>query len=114
MRTAANVGQAAQSRPGLGFGGRKMGRRVAKAATAAATALLVASCAYNDHFDNRVDRFDIASEQARDQMILTNIVRASKAEPLAFLQIGKVTGVNSSSNQMGLPSLIFGPSLPES
>ena len=113
MRTAANVGQAAQSRPGLGFGGRKMGRRVAKAATAAATALLVASCAYNDHFDNRVDRFDIASEQARDQMILTNIVRASKAEPLAFLQIGKVTGVNSSSNQMGLPSMILGPSVPE-
>jgi len=89
-----------------------MGRRVAKVATAAATALLVASCAYNDHFDNRVDRFDIASEQARDQMILTNIVRASKAEPLAFLQIGKVTGVNSSSNQMGLPSMILGPNVP--
>jgi len=77
----------------------------------AATAALLASCAYNDHFDNRVDRFDIASEQARDQMILTNIVRASKAEPLAFLQIGKVTGVNTSSNQMGLPSLILGPGL---
>jgi hypothetical protein len=89
-----------------------MGRRVAKAAATAALALFVASCAYNDHFDNRVDRFDIASEQARDQMILTNIVRASKAEPLAFLQIGKVTGVNSSSNQMGLPSMILGPSIP--
>jgi len=89
-----------------------MGRRVAKVATAAVLALFVASCAYNDHFDNRVDRFDIASEQARDQMILTNIVRASKAEPLAFLQIGKVTGVNSSSNQMGLPSVILGPNVP--
>jgi hypothetical protein len=86
-----------------------MGRRVSRIAAVAATAALVAGCAYNDHFDNRVDRFDIASEQARDQMILTNIVRASKAEPLAFLQIGKVTGVNSSSNQMGLPSLILGP-----
>jgi hypothetical protein len=89
-----------------------MGRRFSRIAAVAATAVLVAGCAYNDHFDNRVDRFDIASEQARDQMILTNIVRASKAEPLAFLQIGKVTGVNSSSNQMGLPSLILGPSLP--
>jgi len=86
-----------------------MGRHVSKIAAAAATAALVAGCAYNDHFDNRVDRFDIASEQARDQMILTNVVRASKAEPLAFLQIGKVTGVNSSSNQMGLPSLVLGP-----
>jgi len=97
----------------LGFGGREMGRRVSRIAVAAATAAFVTGCAYNDHFDNRVDRFDIASEQARDQMILTNIVRASKAEPLAFLQIGKVTGVNSSSNQMGLPSLILGPSVPE-
>ena len=76
-----------------------MGRRIHKIAATAAIAALVAGCAYNDHFDNRVDRFDIASEQARDQMILTNIVRASKAEPLAFLQIGKVTGVNSSSNR---------------
>jgi hypothetical protein len=90
-----------------------MGRRFTRIAAVAATAALVAGCAYNDHFDNRVDRFDIASEQARDQMILTNIVRASKAEPLAFLQIGKVTGVNSSSNQMGLPSLILGPDLPK-
>jgi hypothetical protein len=89
-----------------------MGRLVSRLAAAAATAAFVAGCAYNDHFDNRVDRFDIASEQARDQMILTNIVRASKAEPLAFLQIGKVTGVNSSSNQMGLPSLILGSSMP--
>ncbi|MGA2492499.1 MAG: hypothetical protein ABSF67_06065 [Roseiarcus sp.] len=89
-----------------------MGRRYSRIAAAAATAALVAGCAYNDHFDNRVDRFDIASEQARDQMILTNIVRASKAEPLAFLQIGKVTGVNSSSNQMGLPSLILGSGMP--
>ena len=72
-----------------------MGRRVSRIAAAAAAAAFVAGCAYNDHFDNRVDRFDIASEQARDQMILTNIVRASKAEPLAFLQIGKVTGVNT-------------------
>jgi hypothetical protein len=91
-----------------------MGRRVSRIAAAAATAAFVAGCAYNDHFDNRVDRFDIASEQARDQMILTNIVRASKAEPLAFLQIGKVTGVNSSSNQMGLPSVILGPNAPAS
>jgi hypothetical protein len=89
-----------------------MGRRISKIAATAAIAAFVAGCAYNDHFDNRVDRFDIASEQARDQMILTNIVRASKAEPLAFLQIGKVTGVNSSSNQMGLPSMILGPNVP--
>jgi hypothetical protein len=86
-----------------------MGRRIAKIAAMAATAAMVAGCAYNDHFDNRVDRFDIASEQARDQMILTNIVRASKAEPLAFQSLGQITGSNTSSVQMGLPSLVLGP-----
>ena len=86
-----------------------MGRRISKIAAAAATAAFVAGCAYNDHFDNRVDRFDIASEQARDQMILTNIVRASKAEPLAFQSLGQITGSNTSSLQMGLPSLVIGP-----
>jgi hypothetical protein len=85
-----------------------MGRLVSKFAAVAATAALVASCAYNDHFDNRVDRFDIASEQARDQMILTNIVRASKAEPLAFQSLGQINGSNTSSLQVGLPSLVLG------
>jgi hypothetical protein len=86
-----------------------MGRRISKIAAVAATAAFVAGCAYNDHFDNRVDRFDIASEQARDQMILTNIVRASKAEPLAFQALGQITGSNTSSLQMGLPSVVLGP-----
>ena len=86
-----------------------MGRRISRIAAAAAIAALVAGCAYNDHFDNRVDRFDIASEQARDQMILTNIVRASRAEPLAFQSLGQITGSNTSSLQMGLPSLVLGP-----
>jgi hypothetical protein len=86
-----------------------MGRRVSKVALAAATAICVAGCAYNDHFDNRVDRYDVASERARDQMILTNIVRASKAEPLAFQSLGQISGSNTSSMQMGLPSLVLGP-----
>ncbi len=86
-----------------------MGRRISRIAAAAATAAVVAGCAYNDHFDNRVDRFDIATEQARDQMILTNVVRASKAEPLAFQSLGQITGSNTSSLQMGLPSLVLGP-----
>ena len=81
--------------------------------TAAALACgVVSACAYNDHFDNRVSRFDVASEQARDQMILTNIARASRAEPLAFLTVGQITGSNTSSATMGLPSIVLGPSPP--
>jgi len=86
-----------------------MRRRVSKIAAAAATAAFVAGCAYNDHFDNRVDRFDVATEQSRDMMILTNIIRASRAEPLAFLQLGQITGSNTSAATMGLPSLVLGP-----
>jgi hypothetical protein len=72
-------------------------------------ALLGAGCAYNDRVDNRVARYDIAAEKARDEMILTNIIRASMAEPLAFVQLGQVTGVNTVSATMGLPSIMFGP-----
>jgi hypothetical protein len=41
-------------------------------------------------------------------MILTNIVRASKAEPLAFQSFGQISGSNTTSVQVGLPSLVLG------
>ena len=79
---------------------------------AVAISFLASACAFSDHFDNRVGRYDIAAEQARDAMILTNIIRASHAEPLSFVQLGQVTGSNTSSAQMGLPSLFLGPFSP--
>jgi hypothetical protein len=78
-------------------------------ALATLLALSGAGCAYNDRVDNRVARYDIAAEKARDEMILTNIIRASMAEPLAFVQLGQVTGVNTVSATIGLPSITFGP-----
>jgi hypothetical protein len=87
-----------------------MKRRLLRFAAAAAACGLVSACAYTDHFDGRVEQFDIASEQARDTIILTNIVRASRVEPLAFVQLGQMTGSASNSTQIGLPSLILGPS----
>jgi hypothetical protein len=75
-------------------------------------ALAGAGCAYNDYVDNRVARYDISAERARDEMILTNIIRASLAEPLAFVQLGQVTGVNTTAATIGLPSLALGPALP--
>jgi hypothetical protein len=71
--------------------------------------VVLGACAYNDHFDNRINRYDVAAEQARDTMILTNIVRASHAEPMSFLQLGKIAGSNTSTAQVGLPSVLFGP-----
>ncbi len=71
--------------------------------------LFGAGCAYNDRVDNRVSTYDIAAERARDEMILTNIIRASHAEPLAFVQLGQVTGSAAASGQLGLPSVVLGP-----
>ncbi|MDR3462328.1 MAG: hypothetical protein P4L76_08445 [Beijerinckiaceae bacterium] len=59
-----------------------------------------------------MNRFDVAAEQARDAMILTNIVRASHSEPLSFVQLGKVSGANTSTATVGLPSLLLGPLSP--
>jgi hypothetical protein len=72
-------------------------------------ALLVSGCAFNDHFENRARNYDIATEQARDEMLLTNVIRASRAEPLAFQQLGQIAGSSTTSGTLGLPSLIFGP-----
>ena len=57
-----------------------------------ALALLMSGCAYYDHFDNRVGRYDVVAAQSRDGMILTNVIRASHAEPLSFVQLGQING----------------------
>jgi hypothetical protein len=74
-----------------------------------AFALLMSGCAYYDHFDNRVGTYDIVAAQARDSMILTNVIRASHAEPLSFVQLGQINGSGASAATLGLPPLILGP-----
>ena len=71
--------------------------------------LCLSSCAVTDQFDDRVARMDIAAEQSRDHMILTNIVRASHAEPLSFVQLGQLNGAATTQGTLGLPPLMFGP-----
>jgi hypothetical protein len=86
-----------------------MKRRVLRLAAVAAACGLASACAYTDHFDGRVEQFDLVSEQARDTIILTNIVRASRAEPLAFVQLGQMTGTAANTTSLGLPSIVLGP-----
>ncbi len=74
-----------------------------------ALALLMSGCAYYDHFDNRVGAYDVVAAQSRDAMILTNVVRASHAEPLSFVQLGQINGSGAAAATLGLPSLILGP-----
>jgi hypothetical protein len=42
-------------------------------------------------------------------MILTNIVRASRAEPLSFVQLGQLSGTSTTGATLGLPSVAIGP-----
>jgi hypothetical protein len=84
-------------------------RAISFVGAAAAAVFLTSGCAYTDHFDDRLASYDISTEQARDQMILTNIVRASRAEPLAFQSIGNLLGQTSAGGQLGLPTLVLGP-----
>ena len=69
----------------------------------------MSGCAYYDHFDNRVGTYDVVAAQSRDAMILTNVIRASHAEPLSFVQLGQINGSGAAGATAGLPSLILGP-----
>jgi len=75
---------------------------------AAAASLLVSGCAYDD-FQGRVAAYNRAAEQARDQMILTNIVRASRSEPMSFSNVSGVHGTGTAAGSIGLPAIVFGP-----
>ena len=78
----------------------------------AAAALSIGACAATDHFQQRIDRYDLAAAESRDQMIFTNILRASRAEPLSFVQMGQITGSTTAAATVGLPSIILGPHIP--
>ena len=67
-------------------------------------------CAFTDGtIDGRYDSINRSTDSARNQAILINIIRASKAEPLNFVAFSKVGGTTSTSMGVGLPSFIVGP-----
>ncbi len=79
---------------------------------AAAAAFALAGCAVTDQFGDRVQTYDYVAMQSRDAMVLTNIVRASHAEPLGFVQLGQINGMTGSTGILGLPPLVLGPKPP--
>jgi len=54
----------------------------------AAAALSIGACAATDHFQQRIDRYDLAAAESRDQMIFTNICEPA-ARALSFVQMGR-------------------------
>ncbi len=69
----------------------------------------LSSCAMNDHFNGQVARLDRSVESARDELVVTNIVRAAKEMPLNFVTVPTVHATNATTSAFGLPTITFGP-----
>jgi hypothetical protein len=76
---------------------------------ALAAGIVVSGCAVSDHFQERVSSFDRAAEKSRDEMILTNIVRASRSEPMSFVSVSGIHGSSTVTGSLGLPAVTVGP-----
>jgi hypothetical protein len=73
---------------------------------------LLAGCVMIDSaLPPRVSSLNFAVDQAQNDSILTNIVRAGQRQPLTFVGISKVGGTQGVSMNNGLPTLSFGPDL---
>ena len=85
-------------------------RRQFSALMVAAGCLALSACAFTDGtVDGRYDTINRSTDSARNQAILLNIVRASKAEPLNFVAFSKIGGTTSTSMGVGLPTFLVGP-----
>lgn len=85
-------------------------RRRFGAVIAAMACLALSACAFTDGtVDDRYDTINRSTDSARNQAILLNIVRASRAEPLNFVAFAKIGGTTSTGMGMGLPAFIVGP-----
>jgi hypothetical protein len=72
--------------------------------------LALSACAFTDGtVDGRYDTINRSTDAARNQAILLNIVRASRAEPLNFVAFSKIGGTTSTSMGVGLPTFLVGP-----
>ncbi|HZL60007.1 MAG TPA: hypothetical protein VFC38_09945 [Stellaceae bacterium] len=70
------------------------------AALAMAAAILgsgLAGCAIVDQFSGRAIEYNLQAEQANDQQLLLNVVRASQRRPLQFTGLQSITGTASAS-----------------
>jgi hypothetical protein len=76
---------------------------------AAAASIAVSGCVASDHFQERVSSYDRAAEKSRDEMILTNIIRASRSEPLSFVSVSGIHGSTTATGSVGLPAITIGP-----
>jgi hypothetical protein len=71
--------------------------------------LLLISCAAVDQFGSRIYDGNLNSQNAMNQEILVNIIRASRLQSTNFMAITQVSGTQTETLTTGLPSVTFGP-----
>jgi hypothetical protein len=73
----------------------------------AGVALLLSSCVYVDDFSERAVKYNVVAEQAQQQALLLNIVRASLNRPMQFTTLSSITGTASETGN-GTLTVPFG------
>ncbi len=76
-----------------------------KGLAAAATPMLaagLAGCALVDNFSGRAIDYNLQAEQAQEQQLLLNVVRASQRRPMQFTGLQSITGTASASGNSTL------------
>ena len=76
---------------------------------ASVLAASVGACAVIDRPDPRHDTINRAAANARNELILLNIIRASHSVPLNFVAFSRVSGSQSAQANVGLPAFGLGP-----
>jgi hypothetical protein len=76
--------------------------RVIRSCVAILAAGALCGCASADGFAGRLSHYNTEAEQAQDQAILLNILRAEKRRPLSFTELQNVTSSGTASGGLGL------------
>jgi hypothetical protein len=100
------------STPYLGVAVLRSGALMFKRLAICIAVLAASGCAAIDNsFSPRVSTLNFGVDRATNDAILTNIIRASRFQPLTFVGISKVSGSQQASLTNGLPTLTFGANL---
>ena len=86
-------------------------RRCAAIAALSAAAIFSGCAAIDSNLTGRVGNLNASLDQAINDGILTNIVRARNLQPLSFVAVSRVNSTQSVNLANGLPTFTFGPGL---
>ena len=77
-----------------------------KSAVSLAIAVVLGGCAIVDQYSGRAIVYNLQAEQAQDQALLLNIVRAYLRRPMQFTTVSSITGTANASGgaQYTLPT----------